>query len=103
YTEDATIYPPNEAPVTGRANILKHWEGAIAAGVFEVKVATESSGNKGDLGYEVGRLQMKVPLPDGSVFVENGKYTEVLKRGDDGRWRSLVGIWNMEYGYFEFE
>ena len=96
YTEDATLYPPNEGPVTGRDNIQKYWEGAIAAGVFEAKVASKFSGSNGNLGYEVGRLQMKIPMPDGTVLVENGKYTEILKRGNDGKWRSAVGIWNMD-------
>lgn len=27
YSEDATLLPPNEAPVKGRANIQKYWEG----------------------------------------------------------------------------
>ena len=56
YTEDATILPPNEAPVTGRANIQKYWEGALAAGAFDVHVATISTNSNKDLGYEVGRF-----------------------------------------------
>ena len=57
YTEDATLLPPNEAPVKGRANIQKYWEGAIAAGAFDAGVATTETGSNGDLGYEIGRLQ----------------------------------------------
>lgn len=57
YTEDATLLPPNEAPVKGRANIQKYWEGAIAAGAFDAEVATTETGSNGDLGYEIGRLQ----------------------------------------------
>ncbi len=96
YTEDATILPPNEAPVTGRANIQKYWEGAIAAGAFDVSVATVSTGSNGDLGYEVGRFQMSTKQPDGTVTVERGKYVELLKRGEDGKWKSTHGIWNAD-------
>jgi uncharacterized protein (TIGR02246 family) len=96
YTEDATLLPPNEAPVKGRANIQKYWEGAIAAGAFGVEVATTETGSNGDLGYEIGRMQMKIPMPDGSIFVERGKYTELLKRGADGKWLSTHGMWNTD-------
>ena len=96
YTEDATILPPNEAPVSGRANIQKYWEGALAGGAFDVSVATTSTGSNGDLGYEVGRFQMSIKQPDGKVTVERGKYIELLKRGEDGLWKSTHGIWNAD-------
>ncbi|MBI1344571.1 MAG: DUF4440 domain-containing protein [Terrimonas sp.] len=96
YTEDATILPPNEAPVTGRANIRQYWEGAIAAGAFDVAVATLSTGSNGDLGYEVGRFQMSTKDSSGKVMTERGKYIELLKRDKDGKWRSTHGIWNTD-------
>lgn len=60
YTEDATLLPPNEAPVKGRATFKSIGEGAIAAGAFDAEVATTETGSNGDLGYEIGRLQMKI-------------------------------------------
>lgn len=96
YTEDATVFPPNEAPVSGRANILKYWEGAVAAGAFDVDVATISTGNNGDLGYEIGRFQMSTKDSTGKVTTERGKYIELLKRGEDGKWKSTHGIWNTD-------
>jgi uncharacterized protein (TIGR02246 family) len=96
YTEDATILPPNEPPVSGRANIQKYWEGAIAAGAFDVAVATTSTGSNGDLGYETGRFQMSTRDATGKVTTERGKYIELLKRGKDGRWRSTHGTWNAD-------
>jgi uncharacterized protein (TIGR02246 family) len=96
YTEDATLLPPNESPVSGRANIEKYWAGALEGGAFDVSVATTSTGSNGDLGYEVGRFQMSIKQPDGSVTVEKGKYIELLKRGEDGTWKSTHGIWNAD-------
>jgi uncharacterized protein (TIGR02246 family) len=96
YTEDATVLPPNEAPVSGRANIQKYWEGAIAAGAFDVAVATISTGSNGDLGYEIGRFQMSIKDSTGKVTTESGKYIELLKRGEDGKWKSTHGIWNTD-------
>lgn len=96
YTEDATLLPPNEAAVSGRANIEKYWEGAIKGGAFDVSVATTSTGSNGNLGYEIGRFQMRIKQPDGKVTVEKGKYIELLKRGEDGIWKSIHGIWNAD-------
>jgi ketosteroid isomerase-like protein len=96
YTEDATVFPPNEAPVSGRVNIQKYWEGAIAAGTYDVAVATISTGSNGDLGYETGRFQMSFKDSSGKVVTERGKYIELLKRGEDGKWKSTHGIWNTD-------
>ena len=96
YSEDAMILPPNEATVKGRANIQKYWEEAIAAGAFDAEVATTTTGSNGDLGYEVGRLQMKIKMPDGKIVVERGKYTELLKLGANGKWLSTLGMWNTD-------
>lgn len=96
YTEDATLLPPNEAPVTGRTNIQKYWEGAIDAGAFDVSVATISTGSNGDLGYEIGRFQMSMKDSSGNVTTERGKYVELLKRDKDGTWKSTHGIWNSD-------
>ena len=96
YTEDATLLPPDEPPVSGRANIQKYWEGALAAGAFDVSVATTSTGSNGDLGYEVGRFQMSIKQADGSVTVEHGKYIELLRHMEDGTWKSTHGVWNAD-------
>jgi len=96
YTEDATLLPPGEAPVSGRADIEKYWKGAIDGGAFDVSVATTSTGSNGDLGYEVGRFQMSIKQPDGKITVEKGKYIELLKRGEGGTWKSTHGIWNAD-------
>ena len=68
YTEDATILTPNEAPIKGRENIKKYCERAISAGAFDAEVATTETGSNGDLGYEIGRLQMKIKMPDGKIM-----------------------------------
>jgi uncharacterized protein (TIGR02246 family) len=96
YMEDATILPPGEAPVSGRANIRQYWEGALAAGAFDVEVASVSTGSDGNLGYEVGRFQMHIKDSAGNVTTERGKYIELLTRGKDGKWKSTHGIWNAD-------
>jgi hypothetical protein len=33
---------------------------------------------------------------DATIIVERGKYTELLKRGADGKWLSTHGMWNTD-------
>ena len=96
YTEDASLLPPNEPIVTGRKNIQQYWQGAIDAGILDVSVTTIATGSEGDLGYEIGRFQMTIRQPDGTALTENGKYAELLKRGADGSWKSIYGVWNAD-------
>jgi len=96
YTEDAMELPPNEAPFSGRDKIQKYWKDAIDAGVFNVSVATTSTGSNGDLGYEIGRYELSIKDSTGKVTTEHGKYIELLKRDKDGKWKSTHGIWNTD-------
>ena len=82
--------------VTGRENIQKYWQAGIDSGVSDVSVETISTGSNGDLGYEIGRYHLSVRQRDGKVISENGKYVELLKRSDDGKWKSTYGIWNSD-------
>lgn len=96
YADDATLYPPNEPAVTGRTNILNYWKGAIDAGATNVSVNTIATGSEGSLGWETGQFQMDIQTPDGKVVVDKGRYTELLKRNKDGKWVSIMGMWNAD-------
>lgn len=48
----------------------------------------------GDLGCEIGRLQMKMKMPNGKIVVERDKYKEILKLDPDGKWKSTLGMWS---------
>ena len=96
YAEDASVLPPNEHIVTGRKNIQQYWQGAIDAGILDVSVSTTATGSHGDLGYEIGRYQLTTRQPDGKALTEMGKFVELLKRSEDGPWKSIYGIWNAD-------
>ena len=96
YTEDASLLPPNEPIVTGRKNIQEYWQGLIDAGIVDVSVSTIATGSDGDLGYEIGHYHLVLRQPDGTEMVDDGKYTEVLRRGADGTWKSIYGMWSAD-------
>ncbi|MBN8823756.1 MULTISPECIES: DUF4440 domain-containing protein [unclassified Spirosoma] len=96
YADEATLYPPNEPAVMGREAILNYWKGAIDAGATNVSVKTIATGSDGSLGWETGQFRMDVKTPDGKVVVDKGRYTDLLKRNTDGKWVSIMGMWNAD-------
>lgn len=96
YAEDASLLPPNEPMVTGRANIQKYWQGGIDAGIIEASVHTIDAKSDGDLGYEIGRFELKIKDTAGNIIIDKGKYTELLKRDSTGKWISIYGMWNSD-------
>lgn len=94
YDENASLLPPNEQIVTGRANIQAYWQGAIDAGIIDASVKTIDAKSDGDLGYEIGMFTLRFKGAKGDTIVEVGKYTEILKRNSEGKWISIYGMWS---------
>jgi len=96
YTENASLLPPNEPIVTGRADIQQYWQELIDGGLEDVTVSTISTGSDGDLGYEIGRFRLTLRQADGTMITDEGKYAELLRLGEDGTWKSIYGMWNSD-------
>ncbi len=94
YDENASILPPNEPIVTGRANIQAYWQGAIDAGIIDATVKTIDAKSNGNLGYEIGTFTMRFHGATNDTIVEIGKYTEILERNEEGKWISTYGMWS---------
>lgn len=94
YAENASILPPNEQIVIGRANIQAYWQGAIDAGIIDATVKTIDAKSVGNLGYEIGTFTMRFHGGNNDTIVEVGKYTEILERNDEGKWISTYGMWS---------
>lgn len=96
YAEDASLLPPNEPMVTGRANIQKYWQGGIDAGIVGATVHTTAAASDGNLGYEIGTFELQLKDSAGNIIIDKGKYTELLKRDSTGKWISIYGMWNSD-------
>ncbi len=94
YDVNASLLPPNESIITGRSNIQAYWQGLIDAGLVDAQVKTIDASSDGDLGYEIGTFMLKIQLEDGTIIIDEGKYTEILQRNEDGYWISLYGMWS---------
>ncbi len=95
YADEASVLPPGEAIITGRAAIQKYWQGFLdGASFIDGSCATIATGSSGDVGYEIGTAELHLKGPDGKIVTENIKYTLVLKRNADGKWLQMYDMWN---------
>ena len=89
YTEDARLYPPGAAMVSGRAAIRDYFNGDITNSWAEISVAHEESNVSGDWAWRTGTWSAAV------TPVLTGKYTEIWRRTPEG-WRIHRDIWNVD-------
>ena len=94
--DDGIMFPPDQAPVVGRAAIKEYMAAAFAIPGFsvhwapgEIKVASS-----GDLAYSFGRSRYTVPDSSGTIRTIHAKGVTVWRREADGRWRCVADIWN---------
>jgi uncharacterized protein (TIGR02246 family) len=89
YAENAKILPPNLAPVEGKENIRKFWQGLVDNGMV-LKLATDEVHTMGNLAAEVGAF--KAVTSDGKEQ-DNGKYM-VLWIKENGKWKLYRDMWS---------
>ena len=90
YAEDAQLLPPNEPAVSGRKAIVEYWQGAISAGIKNMKLEIATVEGRDDLAYEQGTYT--VSGIDGKVL-EVGKFIVVWKRINN-RWMLYRDMWS---------
>lgn len=94
FTEDAVMMPPNAPAVTGRAAIAA-WEAANEAG-FRIALRPDDISIAGDRAIIRGRSCVFIPLEDGAIGVDIGKFLEVRRRQPDGRWLVAQDVFNSD-------
>jgi len=98
YTDDAIVYPPNEAAAVGRAAAKKVWASYFALPDFAMtwKTTHAEASASGDLGYTTGTYEFSAKGADGKPFTEKGKYACVWKKQKDGSWKAIHDMWNSD-------
>ena len=94
--DDGVMFPPDQAPVVGRAAIKGYMAAGFSIPGFsvqwspgEIKVASS-----GDLAYSFGRSRYTIPDSSGTIRTIHAKGVTVWRREADGRWRCVADIWN---------
>ena len=94
--EDGIMFPPDQAPVIGRAAIREYMSAAFATPGFSIQWTTGEIrvASGGDLAYSFDRSRYTVPDSGGTVRTIHAKAVTVWRREADGIWRCVADIWN---------
>ncbi len=88
YAADARVMPPDSPALVGAA-AHPLLASLISGGASDVTLNSTTVYGVGDLAYTVGTASFKMGGALNTV-----KYTEVLRRGDDGKWRYVVDMFS---------
>ena len=88
YAADAKVMPPDSPALDGAAShpVLA---GMVAGGASDFVLTPTTTYGVGDLAYQLGTASFKTGGAAATI-----KYTEVLRRGADGKWRYVVDMFS---------
>jgi ketosteroid isomerase-like protein len=96
--EDALQLPANSMPIRGRENIYAEMKKGGEGYVLKWEPREGEVAASGDLGYTWGIYTVEVRSVEGrdggQAKIRSGKYLNVWKKDDRGRWRVLVDTGN---------
>ena len=97
YSDDASILPPNAPIASGKQAIRAVWASVLGPGVsLSWQVSKLEVSRSGDLAYVMGVYQYARKDPQGKPVTDNGKTVEVWKKQADGKWKTVVDIFNSD-------
>jgi ketosteroid isomerase-like protein len=88
YADDSKLLPP-DAPIMDKAGAHGVLAGIIAGGASEFVLTPAVVYGDGDLAYTVGTAKFKMGGASETV-----KYTDVVRRGADGKWRYAADMFS---------
>lgn len=96
WAEDAVVYPPGEAAVSGKPAIRKYIADKFKTPWFSIswKPAQVVVAASGDVGYTMGSNEIAFADARGRVVRKQGRYLSVWRRSAGGPWRCTVDVWN---------
>lgn len=92
YMVDAQLMPPGMAPISGRDQILAYWQGAMSAGIGNVRLQTSAVSGSGNEVIEYGNYTI---FAGEDFTVDKGKYIVIWKR-DGNQLKIFRDIWNSD-------
>lgn len=92
-TDDATIFPMMENPVTGRDAIRENLAALAGAQLLWQPTRAEVA-RAGDFGFTWGTYEFRGTGPQGESRVSFGKYVSIWKKQRDGTWKLYLDIGN---------
>ena len=90
YTPGGQLLPTGMAAIQGTEGIKAFWQGAMDAGLKQLKLQTQDVEELADTAIELGHYTLFGP---DAQSVDHGKYLVVWKE-QHGQWRLHQDIWN---------
>ncbi|NNE47148.1 MAG: DUF4440 domain-containing protein [Rhodothermales bacterium] len=94
YTDDAVLFPANSELIRGRNAIEQYWTLPEDRRITHHKLIPVEVDVSGSMASDFGHYEIGGINGDKSWGPIYGKYVVVWKRGDDGRWRMQLDMWN---------
>ena len=94
YTKDTIILLPDGSNMHGRDSVLAMQKDLISAGITYPHLDVTDVGVDGNMAWNTGTFEAKVPVEDGAPILAKGTYLVVWRKDTDGVWRIHVDTWN---------
>lgn len=96
WSDDAVVYPPGVAAVSGKAAIRNYVSTSLKTPFFSIswKPAQAVVAASGDLGYTMGSNEITFADAKGKVTRAQGRYLTVWRRSGGGPWKCVIDLWN---------
>jgi ketosteroid isomerase-like protein len=96
WTDDARVYAPGLPVLSGKADLRRYVEGALAIPGFNITWSTSEASLSPDanLAYLLSTNTVTMAGPEGQPVTTRGRAVTVWRRESDGQWRCAVDIWN---------
>ncbi len=94
WADDATILPPGDPAITGKAAIRQYVAGAFATPGFSISWNTEKIevSRSGDLAYSTGTDDITFNNSEGKTIVAHNRAVVVWKKQPDSSWKCIVDM-----------
>src|ERR687897_1062578 len=98
WTDDARVFAPGLPPFSGKAELRRYVEGALAIPGFHITWITSEAtlSPDGQLGYLLSTNAVTLAGPEGRPVTTHGRAVTVWRRDQDGNWRCAGDILNDE-------
>ena len=94
YTDDAVVFPGNAEYIQGQEAVRRYWTLPEGRRITHHKITPVAVDLSGNMASDFGHYEVSGVNGDQAWGPSYGKYLIVWKRGDDGRWRMHLDMWN---------
>ena len=98
YSDDAIVFPPNEASAATKEAIHNSWKSMLGSPglVISWQPTKVQVGKAGEMAWVSGTYELTMNDPNGKPVNDRGKYLEVWEKQTDGNWKCAADMWNSD-------